>query len=62
MTKKKKKKENIKKNQKKKKKKKSGDPRDSNPEYMGLESTKISTTLWRPMHITDKNNQYMLKL
>ena len=44
------------------KKKKSCDSRDSNPGYMGSKSTKISTTLWKPMHISDKNNQYMLKL
>ena len=25
------------------------DSRDSNPEYMGSKSAKISTTLWRPM-------------
>ena len=30
--------------------------------YMGSKSTKISTTLWRPMQFSDKNNQYMLKL
>ena len=45
-----------------KKSKKSCDFRESNPGYMGLKFTKISTTLWRPMHSTDKNNQYMLKL
>ena len=52
----------TKKNIKKKKKKKSCDFRDSNPGYMDSKSTKISTTLRRSMHITDKNNQYMLKL
>ena len=36
---------------------KSCDSRDSNPGYMGSKFTKISTTLWRPMQITDKNNQ-----
>ena len=39
---------NNKKNQKKKKKK--------------SKSTKLSTTLWRPLQFTAKNNQYMLKL
>ena len=43
-------------------KKQSCDSRDLNPGYMGSKSTKISTTLWRPMHFVDKNNQYMLKL
>ena len=38
------------------------DIRDMNPVYMGSKSTKKSTTLWRPMQFTDKNNQYMLKL
>ena len=33
-----------------------------NPGYMSSKSTKVSTTLWRPMQFTDKNNQYMLKL
>ena len=28
----------------------------------GFKVHQISTTLWRPMHFTDKNNQYMLKL
>ena len=42
--------------------KKKCDSRDSNPGYMDSKSTKISTMLRRPMHITDKNNQYMLKL
>ena len=28
------------------------------PRYMDSKSTKISTTLWRPMHFVDKNNQY----
>ena len=42
--------------------KKSCDSGDSNPGHMGPKSTKISSVLWRPMHITDKNNQYMLKL
>ena len=46
----------------KNKKIKKCDSRDSNPGYMGSKSTKISTTLWRPVHNTDKNNQYMLKL
>ena len=49
--KKKKKKKNIKKINENKK---SCDSRDSNPGHMGRKSTKIS--------ITDKNNQYMLKL
>ena len=51
-----------KKSKKKKKKKKACDSPNSNPGHMGPKSTKISTMLWRPMHITDKNNQYMLKL
>ena len=67
MTKKKKKniKKKINKNKKKiqkKKKKKSCDSRDLKPGYMGSKSTKISTTPWRPMHITDGINEYMLKL
>ena len=45
---------------KKNMKKKSCDSRDLNPGYMGSKSTKISTTLWRPMQITHKNNLYML--
>ena len=40
------------KNKQKKKKKKS----------MGSKSTEVSTTLWRPMELTDKNNKFMLKL
>ena len=47
---------------KRKIKKKSRDSRVSNPGYMGSKSTKISTTLWRPIQFADKNNQYMLKL
>ena len=43
---------------KKKKKKKSCDSQDSNPGHMSPKSTRISSVLWRPMHITDKNNQY----
>ena len=39
-------------------KKKNCDSRDLNPGYMGSKST----TLWRPMQITDKNNQYMQQL
>ena len=35
---------------------------DSNPGYIGSKSSKGSTTLWRPMQLPDKNNQYMLKL
>ena len=50
------------KNKKKYVKKISCDSHDSNPGYMGSNSTKISNTLWRPMHLVDKNNQYMLKL
>ena len=42
--------------------KKSCDSRDLNPGYMGSKFTKISTKLWRPMQITDKNNLYILKL
>ena len=38
------------------------DYRDSNSGCMGSKSNKVSTTLWRPMQFTDKNNQYMLKL
>ena len=34
----------------------------SNPGCMGSKSTKVSTTLWRPMQFTDKNDQHMLKL
>ena len=49
-------------NEKKIKKKKSCETRDSNRGHMGPKVTKISITLWRPIHITDKNNQYMLKL
>ena len=30
------------------------DSRDSNPGYMGSKSTKISSTLWRPMHFVEK--------
>ena len=44
------------------KKKHSCDSRVLNPEDMGSKRTKKSTTLWRPMQITDKNNLYMLKL
>ena len=36
--------------------------RDSNSGSMGSKSIDVSTTLWRPMELTDKNNQYMLKL
>ena len=36
--------------------------RDSNPGYMDSKTTVVSTTLWRPMELIDKNNQYMLKL
>ena len=36
--------------------------RDSNPGYMDSKTTVISTTQWRPMEVSDKNNQYMLKL
>ena len=46
--------------------KKSCDSLDSNPGYMymGSKSTKthVSTTLYRSMQCTDKNNQYILKL
>ena len=47
---------------KKSEKKKSCDFGDLNPGYIGSNSAKVSTTLWRPMQLTDKNNQYMLKL
>ena len=47
---------------KKNNKENSCDSRDLNPGYMGAKSTKIFTTLWRPMQFTDKNNQYNLKL
>ena len=30
---------------------------DSNPGYMGSKFTEVSTTLRRPMELTDKNNQ-----
>ena len=46
----------------KKHKKKLCDYRDSNPGCIGSKSTEISTRLWRPMELTDKNNQFMLKL
>ena len=36
--------------------------RDSNPGYMDSKFTVVSTMLWRPMELIDKNNQYMLKL
>ena len=49
------------KKKKKKKKKIMRFPR-FDPGYIGSKSTKISTTLWWQMQITDKNNQYMLKL
>ena len=29
---------------------------------MGSKCTQVSTTLWRPMELVDRNNQYMLKL
>ena len=41
---------------KKKKKKKICDYRNSNPGSMGLKTTEVSSTLWRPMELTDKNN------
>ena len=37
-------------------------PRDSNPGYIDSKTTVVSTTLWRPRALIDKNNQYMLKL
>ena len=37
-------------------KKKSRDYRDLNPGSMGSKSTEVSTTLWRPMTVIDKNN------
>ena len=42
-----------------KKKKKKCDYRDSNTGYMGSKATKVSNTLWRQTHFTDKNNQYI---
>ena len=53
---------NDKKKNHKKKFKKMCDYRDSNPGSMGSRATEVSTTLWRPIELTDKNNQYMLKL
>ena len=50
------------KNGKKNLKKKICDYRDSNPGSIGSKSTEVSTTLWSPMELTDKNNSYMLKL
>ena len=47
---------------KKKNNKKNHAMANLNPGYMVSKSTKISTTLWRPMQFSDKNNQYMLKL
>ena len=47
------------KNGKKKKKKKKNmrlcDYRDSNPGRIGSKSTEVSTTVWRPMELTEKN-------
>ena len=37
--------------------------RDSNPGYMpDSKTTVVSTTLWSPMALLDKNNEYTLKL
>ena len=41
---------------KKKKEKKICDYRDPNPGSMGSKSTKVSTTLWRLMELSNKNN------
>ena len=51
-----KKKKKKKKKHKKKKKKNVCDYRDSNPGSIGSKSTKVSTTLWRPMELTEKND------
>ena len=56
---KKKKKKKKKTNRIKKKNKKICNYRDSNPQNMGSKSTEVSTTLCRPMELTDKNNLYM---
>ena len=65
MTKKNIKKKKIIKNQKKKKKKKKKimrSPRIEPGTQMGSKSPTTSTTPRRPMRVTDKNNQYIIKL
>ena len=53
----------IKKKKKKKKNiKKCRRSRDLNPGRIVSKSTYSSTTPWRPMRITEKYNQYILKL
>ena len=52
----------MRKKHKKKNNKKNHATANLNPGYMVSKSTKISTTLWSPMHFLDKNNQYMLEL
>ena len=44
-------------NDKKKNNKKTCDYRDSNQGFMGSKSTEVTTTLWRSMELTVKNNQ-----